>query len=543
MDWYTAFIEQEQASRAGSLVSSEGIIERAMKRERAIANAATRYIAHPRAILNSQVPVNALPNELLAEIFVDVQREDLSLSCLQMTGVCRHWRALATATAALWTNIDLSWHPACVRHFFELSADMPVDVYSMSELEVDDVVEMISPYTHRIRGFVYGLGDEEADNVSEMITSLGSVLPNLQTLELDSPDDSLEPFGGHFPLLRSLKTTGFSFWFISGMLVNLVELEINEVPTRPEMMKLLQGLAACPCLERLSLSSSLPQQDMNAQASLVGPVSLPRLKLFDIFDDVMYIARFCAYLALPAGTCVSLHCRAFRYLATTNRLELEPHHIVVPRYDHSKWPVYSKVQSIRLSATSKDDWTQLHAYPDPDLRGYPSILMHFPHETHKTMAHCFVDVLNQCGDVFSASPVVRFVVVGEPDDRTWCYGDEPEVLLSANVWRMALLCLPRLEHLEVRGRDDVELLFEALGPFPTADAEIICPHLKTLSVGVCSRQRARKMLQDALGFRASRGSRLGTLTLPLHTGAWNGRSRYLEAFSPLVDNLNVRPRE
>ncbi|GBE78710.1 hypothetical protein SCP_0116010 [Sparassis crispa] len=116
------------------------------------------------------------------------------------------------ACPSLWTSIHLAWDPPRVRHFFELSADMLVDVYSMLEIDVEDVVQVISSYADCIRGFEYG--DEDMENVHEMITSLGFMLPNLQMLDLNSFMSTDEPFRCCFPFSTHSKQQDFPSLYI-----------------------------------------------------------------------------------------------------------------------------------------------------------------------------------------------------------------------------------------------------------------------------------------------------------------------------------------
>lgn len=94
--------------------------------------------ARQNAIANTLAPVNALPPELLREVFLVVYLKDpFSKDRVSISHVCSRWRAIATSTPHIWTTLKIRHELSrLLEDWVQLLADrsrpLPMDVIMMT---------------------------------------------------------------------------------------------------------------------------------------------------------------------------------------------------------------------------------------------------------------------------------------------------------------------------------------------------------------------------------------------------------------------------
>ncbi|EIW52523.1 uncharacterized protein TRAVEDRAFT_80312, partial [Trametes versicolor FP-101664 SS1] len=116
---------------------------------------------------NTGVPINALPVELLAEVFKATQpklgRESGERPWLAYLLVCRHWFTVGATTPRLWDFVYATPSLNYARTCLARSKGVKIDVIVVPDMPVAPVLsqylQLVSPHVHRIRTLVLGTFD------------------------------------------------------------------------------------------------------------------------------------------------------------------------------------------------------------------------------------------------------------------------------------------------------------------------------------------------------------------------------------------------
>ncbi|KAH9895666.1 hypothetical protein C8Q73DRAFT_644335, partial [Cubamyces lactineus] len=110
--------------------------------------------------LNAGTPINGLPMELLAEIFLYVKASGrppiYNARWRDVLRVCRHWFVVGTGTPRLWSQILVGRSLDDLHNSLARSQGIPVDVcllpYGIAHgLPLTCVVPIIAPHVHRLQ--------------------------------------------------------------------------------------------------------------------------------------------------------------------------------------------------------------------------------------------------------------------------------------------------------------------------------------------------------------------------------------------------------
>lgn len=124
---------------------------------------ATTDRGHPKVYKTTQTPSTSilhLPIEVLTRVLILGEPGDVHRFPLAASHVCRHWRAIALQTPALWTTITIYGpkdpSPAILQHCLSLSASRPIDVIiqlhnHLTREEVRLNLQTISDHSRRWR--------------------------------------------------------------------------------------------------------------------------------------------------------------------------------------------------------------------------------------------------------------------------------------------------------------------------------------------------------------------------------------------------------
>lgn len=148
-------------------------------------------------------PINRLPNELLARIFLFISDERESLA-----SVSRRWREVIMDTPSIWSEIWLDQYrsrPTLLKLHLDRSRQAPLTIslyYNQTELEV------VLPHANRIRTLrIFG----SASDVFDVFASLAS--PSLENLLVDLEMGSVDPLLSMYsrsPALKCLTLRGLN---------------------------------------------------------------------------------------------------------------------------------------------------------------------------------------------------------------------------------------------------------------------------------------------------------------------------------------------
>ncbi|KAI0029165.1 hypothetical protein K488DRAFT_10507, partial [Vararia minispora EC-137] len=317
-------------------------------------------------------PINALPNEVLADIFVlgaDMQAEepiDLDPDARSDAGadedaevdfevlvshVCQRWRAVALGTPALWNCVSFSEGPPFERSrtYIERSREAPLTITidcTVQPRQTDGRVlpedlpairDLILPHVGRWRSFECAVSSYAVMHSTLLALSSAGPAPELDELMLydhGEHDDEYEsfhpaslrapllPFGGIAPNLRHVVLWGVHLdWERAAFLTGLETLELayHARDVRPSYAVFARMLSSSPALHRLSLQLSCPAGD--ADDWPVTPLPLPCVDQLQLaFLDPSTVLALLARLALPALRHLALEADPDDYSAVLHAL-------------------------------------------------------------------------------------------------------------------------------------------------------------------------------------------------------------------------------
>ncbi|PBK61510.1 hypothetical protein ARMSODRAFT_1089683 [Armillaria solidipes] len=280
-----------------------------------------------RGARNSLQPINRLPPELLAIIFlmrqqhlpsflpipcVSVYKQRHHRDWLKVLHVCRHWRAITATYARLWATIDSNLDPAT---FIRRSSTAPLTVYvgiRNGKINQPDL-EIILRQTRRIRELHIDAfkWQTSATPLYELLKKPAKSLLSL-TILIDgdrnsTPHDLPTLFSGRMPRLRQLCLEHISTW-PKNHFQNLTHVCLyrQDREFRPCTNDFLDFLEGCPLLEELALIDAGPTRSTAGDVPAVlshRVVPLDHLRELNCgsLGYALPITRLLSHLALPAS--------------------------------------------------------------------------------------------------------------------------------------------------------------------------------------------------------------------------------------------------
>ncbi|KAI6130651.1 hypothetical protein EDD16DRAFT_1723219 [Pisolithus croceorrhizus] len=228
-------------------------------------------------------PINRLPNELLAQIFILISDERESLAT-----VSRRWRVVIMETPSIWSEIYLSHYysrPDLLKLHLDRSRQAPLTIslhYNQTELEV------VLPHVNRIHTLrIFG----SASDVFDEFASLA--FPSLENLFVDLESNSIDRLLSIYsrsPALKCLELAGLDGPpLVSGLTAGLLGNSPPHCPSRifpTESLTILSLLGFTdnwnflpdsihfPILESLTLQ-------INDPMSFLEAIVAPKLERFE----------------------------------------------------------------------------------------------------------------------------------------------------------------------------------------------------------------------------------------------------------------------
>ncbi|KAI0780473.1 hypothetical protein BD413DRAFT_607772 [Trametes elegans] len=263
--------------------------------------------------------INILPPEVISQIFrqLNIRRpasHELPYSIL-VSHVCSYWRSVALDCASLWSRIRIKRriNEERVATFLQRSKLTKLDVaIGCSGLEVNlrDVLPLLSPHARRIRSLSMIFGFEQIPLVRPFLEDLGSRLTTLDLTAnendgLRAEDDLREIVlkldSSCLPKLEKLSASGVLINPSKTLLARLTSLALRDLSrfevysARPFLANYTNRiLAACPQLKQLHLRDVFPRARDER-----GPFSFPELQELSLFDAHIPTTDILRWFALP----------------------------------------------------------------------------------------------------------------------------------------------------------------------------------------------------------------------------------------------------
>ncbi|KAI0919533.1 hypothetical protein AcV5_001576 [Taiwanofungus camphoratus] len=478
-----------------------------------------QYLADLRAFQNSIAPVNALPDEILADIFGRVhdgwvyRTTSLSLwsdsyvferpPCHALSQVCRRWRAVAVTAQKLWSVLCSHLKPRLLRYFLERSGYAMLDIYWRGNCPK---ALSIAPYRDRVLS-LHSSRPVFPEKDPDSLLTLS--MPNLEILSFED-QRSHKPFTAfnhQFPKLRHLYLRGALITWTSTIYSCLVSLELYDISESvcehaiPSMDVFLDVLNACPSLELLKIRESGPSLPRGT-AGYPTPtriVSLSKLRELHLEHSTNNVAYLLAHLAIPAHTFIRIECFAIFY-GEGIIADVFPH-------DTSMLFIFSQTRVLDIDRSGRDlvvlADTQLDGPSRSSLcgrRGSMSMKLIWFDEFRSRV---LPQALCELAELFESSPIASFKI-----DFGWI-GDPNEQDIPTDTWENIFECFPHLRDLEIWDHScDAEPIFQALCSASIGGAEPLCSHLENLSLNnVGFKQETIEEMLACFQLYASRGKR------------------------------------
>ncbi|RDX45884.1 hypothetical protein OH76DRAFT_1407449 [Lentinus brumalis] len=466
---------QTLLKRRAALVSQEELMSRALRKTQ-------RSILEIDELLNSTLPINSLPNEILVKIFRSIQTEPWILegrliewSWLPIQAVCRLWRRVICSNPLSWRTITVysrhEWLQICLERCSDVHADVTLYDGSLDT----DTLAVLSQWTSAVRSLtIMNLEGHRKESFTSWLTARR--WPILEKMDVAGLShhfiDALPPADigltiENAPSLRDLRLQARAFHPpTEGSLyphLRTLQLILCEWPI--SFGRLLDVLESMTSIEDLRLEKTFIHTVGMPDAQHARTVTLPRLRSFTLeLNRYLPITLLLASLNLPAVTSVRVQIDAS---------EQGPHTIAdtLPRGRSSALnPILDAITSVYVSA---DEYADQYTFYDSSA-GWagPLYVSMFSGATDRfeLMSRALADFVN----VFSHSPITELSV------SSLSAGSE-------SVWVDVFNRFPGLEVINTRDCEPeaAHTFWAALSqtPSPSADDDdvqgaVFCPRLR-----------------------------------------------------------------
>ncbi|KAI0051086.1 hypothetical protein FA95DRAFT_1676207 [Auriscalpium vulgare] len=269
---------------------------------------------------NALLPIARIPPEILTMIFLcadKASRPKFSMpSCVALSHVCQHWRAVAIEQSSLWASIPLTFGHQCAVTFLARAKNAPLSIHdeedSLHPWKPEFVLENLS----RTQSLYAQLGDAGL----AMLTAPAPLLHTLDLYGVVSAEAFPNGFlGGCAPALRHLCLTFYdtdvvTLWTLP-ILTHLVSLDVDLMvegfPTATSFNGMLDVLAGMRTLEVLKMGWRLEHDVLLTLESAADGkhrrFTLAKLGHLDIRCMPRVAKLFLSFITLPSHA--TLCCR------------------------------------------------------------------------------------------------------------------------------------------------------------------------------------------------------------------------------------------
>ncbi|KAI0631370.1 hypothetical protein C8Q77DRAFT_1126426 [Trametes polyzona] len=296
-----------------------------------------RQVHDINAALNSFLPINRLPSELLVLIFRELKELGSQTSAVigcpwfVVAEVCRAWRSIACSTPSLWTDVDIN--PSCyvpptlLEAFFQRAHPMSVSTQFRNVTGLARHIHLIRLHLTQARSlsFVVPSGGADIPHIFKLLTETES-MPALDALAVwagrepgpvvdivdedkdkDTPVFTLHVTTQRFPALRELVLSGIALGSVTSIGASLKRLELHDCAARiASFSALVEVLRRSVNLENLTINRYRCGDGVQLTPGprVPLPVSLRSFRLGQ--DRARDISTMLSGLLIPMSASVSL---------------------------------------------------------------------------------------------------------------------------------------------------------------------------------------------------------------------------------------------
>ena len=279
-----------------------------------------RHIRALKSYRNSLTPVAHLPHILLTDIFILVHHSETtdkfarhSLTCIQISHVCRAWRDSALQCPLLWTNIRFrppEWTAIMLERSrtAPLTVVIPVEDLDLAEDGFVSSVRLALSHIRHIRYLCIILFDrfrDLGDLLTPFLTGSPEILEELILSSVPVFPNYVYPSMENAPCLRSLELQSCHInWQRFASVGKLTTLVLKDIPiaSRPSVENILSLLQTMTMLEKLTLIHAIPELPPNIRTlppNDIAPIKLERLFELSLTGFVLDCANVMRHFIMP----------------------------------------------------------------------------------------------------------------------------------------------------------------------------------------------------------------------------------------------------
>ena len=279
-----------------------------------------RHIRALKSYRNSLTPVARLPHILLTDIFILVHHSETtdkfarhSLTCIQISHVCRAWRDSALQCPLLWTNIRFrppEWTAIMLERSrtAPLTVVIPVEDLDLAEDGFVSSVRLALSHIRHIRYLCIILFDrfrDLGDLLTPFLTGSPEILEELILSSVPVFPNYVYPSMENAPCLRSLELQSCHInWQRFASVGKLTTLALKDIPiaSRPSVENILSLLQTMTMLEKLTLIHAIPELPPNIRTlppNDIAPIKLERLFELSLTGFVLDCANVMRHFIMP----------------------------------------------------------------------------------------------------------------------------------------------------------------------------------------------------------------------------------------------------
>jgi hypothetical protein len=247
--------------------------------------------------LNTLLPINCLPPEILTKIFTAFICLDQTYfhngdgQWVRLANVCRHWRFLIAGTPMLW-RFPLFANVEIAAAMLARSQQSPL-VIKTRGVDSPDAIELALFHLFRIQ--ILHIARSDTSSFKRFLAAMDQPAPLLEALDLryetirPANSDitlSLALFGADTPRLRHVHIRQLDVPWDLPLLSGLSHLEIWGSKIKPSPTTFCNVLSRCPALQTLILSDTLPIASEQCGGSW-HLVPLPQLSKLELSGDML----------------------------------------------------------------------------------------------------------------------------------------------------------------------------------------------------------------------------------------------------------------
>ncbi|KAI0704648.1 hypothetical protein C8Q76DRAFT_801561 [Earliella scabrosa] len=518
-----------------------------MKHQIPVANTTTSSSVRVNAA--SDASIDALPNELLIEIFLCVQARQ-SRTWYRVLWVCKRWSSIARQSPELWSHIYFGKHASrslletCLR----ASGELPLELFFTKTALSSANFSLLEPHLARVRRM--HMNDMPRDG--RLHALLQHDMPTLEDLQVRITPNRpgahagpglylWEPRPGQYPVIKRLML-GRRVSFVQAFpFPTLTHLELHNCVARLTLSQFAEFLTHYPHLAELSLTRFQPE---TSSASTSGQLTVPpTLRRFTLEDETAYIKAFLSVFHFPAN--VDIH---ITRLIMPKEFQDNPSPALIYSLrqilpDSHRLANVSLASALEVRRSSNTSYRVLARTADSNVLEL-AVRVHEADSEHPLLDSY---ILHDLAVVFSGAPVVDFRIsgIGPSTLDKWEW-----VEIFAAFSSVEQLTLERM--FSGQRWEPQHTLIEALNLTTWSRGTekgtkgtpvTVLPLLKSLTivsdVAEAFDGKLSQELATLLKSRSARGSRLDEVRLVLQRGEAGRKERYIKAMQRWVNSVEV----